>query len=98
MNALTVTIVELIATVIDLYIWVLIISAVMSWLVAFGVINTNNRFVYTVLDVLWRLTEPVLRPIRRLLPNLGGIDISPVILILLLYFLRNLLMRLTFGM
>ena len=98
MNALTVTIVELIATVIDLYIWVLIISAVMSWLVAFGVINTNNRFVYTVLDVLWRLTEPVLRPIRRLLPNLGGIDISPVILILLLYFVRNLLMRLTFGM
>jgi len=98
MNALTVTIVELIATVIDLYIWVLIISAVMSWLVAFGVINTNNRFVYTVMDVLWRLTEPVLRPIRRMLPNLGGIDISPVILILLLYFVRNLLMRLTFGM
>jgi YggT family protein len=97
MNALTVTIVELIATVIDLYIWVLIISAVMSWLVAFGVINTNNRFVYTVLDVLWRVTEPVLRPIRRMLPNLGGIDISPVILILLLYFVRNLLIRLTFG-
>ena len=98
MNALTVTIVELIATVIDLYIWVLILSAVMSWLVAFGVINTNNRFVYTVLDILWRLTEPALRPIRRLLPNLGGIDISPVILILLLYFVRNLLMRLAFGM
>jgi len=98
MNALTVTIVELIATVIDLYIWVLIISAVMSWLVAFGVINTSNRFVYTILDILWRLTEPVLRPIRRMLPNLGGIDISPVILILLLYFVRNLLIRLTFGM
>ena len=97
MNALTVTIVELIATVIDLYIWVLIISAVMSWLVAFGVINTNNRFVYTVLDVLWRITEPALRPIRRLLPNLGGIDISPVILILLLYFVRNLLIRMAFG-
>ena len=98
MDALFVTIVELIATVIDLYIWVLIISAVMSWLVAFGVINTNNRFVYTILDVLWRLTEPALRPIRRMLPNLGGIDISPVILILLLYFVRNLLIRLAFGM
>ncbi len=98
MNALTVTIVELIATVIDLYIWALIISAVMSWLVAFNVINTQNRFVYTVLDVLWRITEPALRPIRRLLPNLGGIDISPVILILLLYFVRNLLIRLAFGM
>lgn len=98
MSALTVTIVELIANVIDVYVWVLILSAVMSWLVAFGVINTSNRFVYTVLDILWRLTEPVLRPIRRMLPNLGGIDISPVILILLLYFVRNLLIRLTLGM
>ncbi|MFN4088949.1 MAG: YggT family protein [Alphaproteobacteria bacterium] len=97
MNALTVTIVELIATVITLYVWVLIISAVMSWLVAFNVVNTRNRFVYTVMDVLWRLTEPALRPIRRLLPNLGGIDISPVILILLLFFVRNLLLRLAYG-
>ena len=93
MNALTVTIVELIATIIDLYIWVLIISAVMSWLLAFNVINTQNRFVYTVLDVLWRITEPALRPIRRLLPNLGGIDISPVILILGLIFLKDVLFR-----
>lgn len=97
MDALFVTFVELIAKVIGLYIWVLIISAVMSWLVAFGVVNTNNRIVYTILDVLWRLTEPALRPIRRLLPNLGGIDISPVILILLLIFLRDLLLRLAYG-
>ena len=69
---------------IDVYIWVIIISAVLSWLIAFDVINTRNRFVATVVDTLWRLTEPALRPIRAYLPNLGGIDISPVILILVL--------------
>ena len=83
----------LIDTVISLYIWVLIISAVMSWLVAFNVVNTHNRLVYQAMDFLYRVTEPTLRPIRRLIPNLGGIDISPIILILLLYFLRNLLIE-----
>ncbi len=85
--------VYLILRVIDLYIWVIIISAVLSWLVAFNVINTQNRFVYTVVDILWRLTEPALRPIRSVLPNLGGIDISPVILILLLLFIRDLIVE-----
>jgi YggT family protein len=85
------SIVILIDTVISLYIWVLIISAVLSWLVAFNVVNTHNRFVYQVMDFLYRVTEPALRPIRRVLPNLGGVDISPIVLILLLYFLRNLL-------
>jgi YggT family protein len=85
------SIIMLIDTVISLYIWVLIISAVLSWLVAFNVINTHNRFVYQVMDFLYRVTEPALRPIRRVLPNLGGVDISPIVLILLLYFLRNLL-------
>lgn len=83
----------LIVTVIDLYVWVIIISAVLSWLIAFNVINTGNQFVRTVADMLWRLTEPALAPIRRFLPNLGGIDISPIILILLLYFVRNLLIE-----
>ena len=78
----------LIDTVLELYVWVLIASAVLSWLVAFNVINTSNRFVYAVGDFLYRVTEPVLSPIRRVMPNLGGIDISPVILILLIYFLR----------
>jgi YggT family protein len=82
----------LIDTVISLYIWILVISAVLSWLVAFRVVNTQNRFVYAVMDFCWRVTEPVLRPIRRILPNLGGIDISPVILILILMFLRNFLL------
>jgi len=81
----------LINMVVNLYIWVLIAAAVLSWLVAFNVLNTSNRFVYAAGDVLYRVTEPALRPIRRILPNLGGIDVSPVVLILLLIFLRNLL-------
>jgi YggT family protein len=81
--------INLINTVITLYIWVLVIAAILSWLVAFNVVNTRNRVVYTIGDVAYRLTEPVLRPIRRMLPNLGGIDISPVIVILLLVFLRD---------
>jgi len=81
----------LITQAIQIYIWVIIIGAVLSWLIAFNVINTQNRFVYTVVDILYRLTEPALRPIRRILPDLGGIDISPVVLLLLLYFIQNLM-------
>ena len=76
--------------VITLYIWILIINAVISWLVAFNVLNTSNRFVYSVLDVSYKLTDPPLNFIRRYLPNLGSIDISPIVLILGLMFLRNL--------
>ncbi len=83
----------LIDNVIGLYITVVIIQVVLSWLVTFNVVNTRNRFVYLVGDLLFRLTEPALGPIRRMLPSLGGIDISPVVLILLLYFLRVLLIR-----
>jgi YggT family protein len=81
-----------IVLVIDLYIWVVIASAILSWLVAFNVVNTNNRFVLMFADMLYRLTEPALRPIRNILPNLGGIDISPVILILLLLFVRDVVL------
>lgn len=77
--------------VIWLYIWLVVISVMLSWLVTFNVINTQNRFVYTVMDFLHRITEPALRPIRRLMPSLGGIDISPVVLILALIFFRELL-------
>tara|TARA_B100000029_G_C17421461_1_gene904486 strand:- start:314 stop:604 length:291 start_codon:yes stop_codon:yes gene_type:complete len=76
--------------VINLYIWVLIINVILSWLVAFNVLNTGNRFVYSVLDVSLKLTNPPLNYIRKYLPNFGSIDISPVILILILMFLRNL--------
>ena len=76
--------------VISLYIWILIINVIISWLVAFNVLNTRNRFVYSLLDVSYKLTAPPLNYIRRFLPNLGSIDISPIILILALMFIRNL--------
>jgi len=81
-----------IVLVIDLYIWVVIASAILSWLVAFNVVNTSNRLVYTLVEGLYRITEPALRPIRSILPNLGGIDISPVILILVLLFIRDVVL------
>jgi YggT family protein len=81
-----------IAGVIWLYIYVVVASAIFSWLIAFNVVNTHNRFVYQVADMLYRVTEPALRPIRRFIPNLGGIDISPVILILFLMFITNVIL------
>lgn len=89
MNAL----VWLIVSIIDLYFWIVIIAAVLSWLIAFNVANPHNPIVARVWDTLVRLTEPALAPIRRILPNLGGIDISPVILLLLLGFLRRLVVE-----
>jgi YggT family protein len=89
---LMVPLIGFIVLVIDLYIWVVIAGAILSWLIAFNVVNTNNRFVYQVADMLYRVTEPALRPIRSILPNLGGIDISPVILILFLLFIRDVVL------
>lgn len=79
---------------IDIYIWLLIAMAILSWLVAFDVLNRHSQFVRTVGQFLWRITEPALRPIRRILPNLGGIDIAPVILILILFFLQQMIVEL----
>jgi YggT family protein len=81
----------LLDTLIEIYIWLLIAQAVLSWLLAFGVINRYNRGVSVVGDFLYRVTEPALRPIRAFLPNFGGVDISPIILILVLMFLRRLI-------
>ena len=81
----------LVDSVVYIYIWVLIINAVLSWLIAFSVLNTSNRFVHSLLDISYKMTDPLLRPIRNFLPNLGSIDISPVVLILLLMFARNLI-------
>lgn len=83
-------ILNLFNTVISIYIWLLVASVVLSWLIAFNVISTGNPIVYQIRDFLYRITEPLLRPIRNLLPNLGGIDISPMVLILALYFIRDL--------
>ena len=75
----------------NLYTWVLIASAIFSWLYAFNVINSRNQFVNAIGSFLVNVTEPVLRPIRSILPNLGGIDISPIILLLIIFFIRSLM-------
>jgi YggT family protein len=82
-----------IAMVITLYMWVIIISVILSWLIAFNVINRHNQFVFMIADSMQRLSEPALRPIRRAMPDLGGLDISPVVLILGLIFLRDVVIR-----
>ena len=83
------SILVLLNDIIRLYIWVLVINAAASWLVAFNVVNTSNRFVYSVLEISHKLTDPPLRFIRNFMPNLGSVDISPIVLILALVFLRN---------
>ena len=80
----------LFSNVVNFYIWVLIINVGLSWLVAFNVLNTQNKFVYSILEFSYRITDPPLNIIRRYLPNFGSVDISPIILIFLLHFLRNL--------
>jgi len=87
----------LISQIITIYIWILVAAVIISWLIAFNVVNLQNRFVASIYDILNKLTEPLLAPIRRVLPDLGGIDISPVVLILGLIFLRNILFELFGG-
>jgi len=84
----------LIDSVINIYIWLIIINVILSWLVSFNVLNTQNRFVFAVLNATHQLTDPVLNKIRKFIPNLGSIDISPIVLILLLFFIRNLFFEL----
>jgi YggT family protein len=84
-------ILEVILIVLDLYVWLLIASAILSWLIAFNVVNTRNQFVAAVAEFLYRITEPVLAPIRSVLPNFGGLDISPIILILIIILIQKLI-------
>jgi YggT family protein len=84
---------DVILLVLQIYIWLLIAAAVLSWLIAFNVVNTRNQVVAVIGDFLFRITEPALRPIRSVLPNLGGIDISPIILILIIFFIQNIIVR-----
>lgn len=86
-------ILDVVDLALNLYVWIIIASAIISWLVAFNIINVRNDFVRMVWDFLYRVTEPALRPIRRMMPNLGGIDISPIILLLLIFFLQSVLAR-----
>ena len=80
---------DIVLIVLDLYVWLLIASAILSWLIAFNVVNTRNQFVAAVSEFLWRITEPVLRPIRSFMPSLGGRDISPIIVILSLMYIQR---------
>ena len=84
-------ILDVILMALQIYVWLLIAAAVLSWLIAFNVVNTRNQFVATVGEFLYRITEPALRPIRNLMPNLGGIDISPVILILIIFLIERVI-------
>ncbi len=80
---------ELVNTVITIYIWIIIIQVILSWLVAFKVVNTGNRAIYVIGDALFRLTEPVMKPIRKVMPAIGGFDLAPMVVILLLIFIRT---------
>jgi YggT family protein len=84
-------ILEIIQLVLDLYVWLLIASAILSWLIAFNVVNTRNQLVAAVAEFLYRITEPLLAPIRSFMPNLGGLDISPIILIIIIIFIQKLI-------
>jgi YggT family protein len=82
---------DVILVVLNIYVWLLIAAAILSWLVAFSVVNTRNQVVAVVGDFLYRITEPALRPIRNVMPNLGGLDISPVILILIIFLIERVI-------
>lgn len=97
MDVILVPLFQVVNIAIDLFIFALVASATLSWLVAFNVINTRNPVVQTILDMLMRLTEPALRPIRRIIPAMSGLDLSPLILILILIFIQNVLTRMVLS-
>jgi YggT family protein len=86
-------ILDVVLIALDLYVWVVIASAILSWLVAFNVVNSRNQVVNTIGQALYNLTEPVLRPIRRFMPNLGGLDISAIVLILMIFLAQSVIIR-----
>ncbi len=89
-------VVDTIFLALNIYIWLVIGRAIFSWLYAFNVVNTSNRFVAMVGEFLFKVTEPALRPIRRILPDLGGIDISPIVLLLIIFFIQRLLVNIVY--
>jgi YggT family protein len=84
-------ILDIVLIALDLYVWLLIASAILSWLIAFNVVNTRNQFVNGVAEFLYRITEPALRPIRQFLPSFGGLEISPIILILIIMLIQRII-------
>ncbi|KIL97634.1 Integral membrane protein YggT involved in response to extracytoplasmic stress (osmotic shock) [Paramagnetospirillum magnetotacticum MS-1] len=97
MHVILNTLIEVILIALNLYWYVILASVIVGWLVTFGVINTYNPTVRTILDVIYRLTEPALRPIRRVLPDFGNVDLSPVALWLILYFFIRVLEQVRFS-
>lgn len=83
---------QFISYLLTIYVYIVIAMAILSWLIAFNVVNTRNPVVRMIAELLYRLTEPVLRPIRNLLPNMGGIDISPIILFLIILFIQSVIL------
>ncbi len=98
MDILMCPLLQVVNTVLSLYTWAIIIAVILSWLMAFNILNGNNRFIMTVADVLFRITDPLLSRVRRFLPDLGGVDLSPLVLILGLYFFQHILMRIMLKM
>ena len=95
-NALVDALIEVVYTILNFYMWVIIVGATLSWLVAFGIVNPYNRFVHIVGDFLNRITEPLLTPIRRVLPPMGGMDLSPLALLFIIYFIQSFIRHLVF--
>jgi YggT family protein len=96
MDILLNALIQVVLVALSLYTWLIIASAILSWLVAFNVVNTSNRVVYMIGEFLYRVTEPALRPIRKILPNMGAIDISPIVLLLILFFIQKVLSDLAY--
>lgn len=94
MDVIAVPVLKLILTVLEIYVWIIVIGVILSWLTAFNVVNTSNRFVYMVSDFIHRITEPALRPIRNIMPVMGGFDLSPILLILILILIQDVLINL----
>lgn len=97
MGGFIVPVIEVVIAILDIYWWLVIIQAIASWLIAFNILNTHSRPVSMILDFLYRATEPALRPIRQFVPSLGGLDITPIILLLLIWFVRMELRQLEFS-
>lgn len=97
MDTVLVPLIDVVLMALNLYWYIILASVIMSWLVAFGVLNTYNSTVRTIMDVIYRLTEPALRPLRRVLPDIGSVDLSPIALWLIIYFLMGVFGRLKYA-
>ena len=98
MGGFIVPVIEVVVAILNIYWWLVIIQAVVSWLIAFNIINTYSRPVAMVLDFLYRITEPALRPIRQFIPMMGGLDVSPLVLLLIIWFATMELRQFEFFM